>query len=176
MVPRDDRPSRFSWAEVGRLMRNAGGYEQEVEVSRRADDFVFKGGPPARADLSFEHIDSRLVADVDMRLGTGARWDNDQMHGQPGGMDGLTGDANEIGKALPGHDLAVWPQALDFGMLVFHGSDLYWMALGWWADNRRKPCGVWMWATRRATDPATTDTGASISRDCNKLARRSGSG
>jgi len=64
-----------------------------------------------------------------MRLGMGARGDNDQMHGQPGGIDGLTGDADEVRKALPGHDLAVWTQALDFGMLVFHGSDLYWMAL-----------------------------------------------
>jgi hypothetical protein len=58
---------------------------------------------------------------VNMWLRTGPRRNDDQVHGQRRRADRLSGNPDEVRQTLTRHDLAVWPDALDFGLLLFHG-------------------------------------------------------
>ena len=104
-------------------MGNSRWYEEKV--SSFTNHFMLKLCAPASADPTLQNIDSSFVADVDVWLGAATRRNDNHVHRQASGVDGLAGYAYEVRQTLSTHDLAVWAEANDFECLVFHGGGIY---------------------------------------------------
>ena len=97
-------------------------WRYKEEVSCFTHDLVLKVRAPPSAYPALQYIDSGFVAYVDVWLGAPTRRNDDQVHREASSVHGLAGYAYEVRQALPAHDLAVWPEAYNFGCLVLHGG------------------------------------------------------
>jgi len=114
-----DSTSRLCGAEVDRFVWNA--WRHEKKVSGLTDYLVLKGASPTSENSAFQHIDACFVPNVNVWLGLRTWWNDNEVHGQTCSANSGTGDADEVGQALPCHYSTIWPKALDLLGCVVHG-------------------------------------------------------
>jgi len=118
IISSNDGACRFSCTEINCFVRDT--RRDEKEIPCPANQFMLKRRTPTRTNGSLQDVNTGFIAVVDMWFGPTAWRDDDQVHGQSRGLNGLSRDANKIGQTLPSHDLAVRPDILNPGLLNAH--------------------------------------------------------